>query len=369
VTLFPKLNSLVVNRERFESLTDQQRTVLRDAAARTLDVALAGTVDDSEAAQGYCEVIGSVVLASDSDVAAFTAAVGPVYEALEQDVTTKDLIARIRELKAQMAPPAPVAACARASVEAAAVVSPLDGVLTTSFTRDELASSPLLYDNGEINDQNWGDFTFTLDRGHFTMVQKNALDTYTMKGVFAVDGDTVTLDLDNGEQFAMRWAVDGDTITLERDDTVGISPTPFVLRPWTKQPSADAATIPDGTYSRVATKGLAEEMGLDLEIVEPMLGADGEIPISLEITEGRWTHFYADDGGVLQPGDFGTYSYDVHGNWVAVSDNTESHGRSLTFSWTLDAGVLTLTPGSSGDEDPPTDDERLMMEGAYRQER
>lgn len=52
------------------------------------------------------------------------------------------------------------------------VATALDGVWTTSVTEDELASSPLLYEPDEVNDQNWGDLTFTFDKGHFTYTQR-----------------------------------------------------------------------------------------------------------------------------------------------------------------------------------------------------
>jgi hypothetical protein len=55
---------------------------------------------------------------------------------------------------------------------AANVDTALDGVWTTSVTEDELASSPLLYEPDEVNNQNWGDLTFTFDKGHFTYTQK-----------------------------------------------------------------------------------------------------------------------------------------------------------------------------------------------------
>jgi hypothetical protein len=114
------------------------------------------------------------------------------------------------------------------------VATALDGVWTTSVTEDELASSPLLYEPDEVNDQNWGDLTFTFDKGHFTYTQKNAKDSYESAGTFMVDGDTVELNLDNGEHFVMRWNIDGDTLTFERDDALGIAPTPLVLNAWTR---------------------------------------------------------------------------------------------------------------------------------------
>jgi hypothetical protein len=114
------------------------------------------------------------------------------------------------------------------------VATPLDGVWTTSVSEDELASSPLLYDHQEVNDQNWGDLAFTFDRGRFTFTQENARDSYQSAGTFTVDGDTVELNLDNTEHFVMRWHIEGDTLTFERDDALGTAPTPLIINPWTR---------------------------------------------------------------------------------------------------------------------------------------
>jgi hypothetical protein len=111
VTLFPKVESLVANSERFAALTDEQREVLADAAARTRDGVVAATIADAEQAQAYCADIGSVVLASDEQMAAFTAAAGEVYAALEQDPTTAALITSIGDVKAQADPGPSVEAC------------------------------------------------------------------------------------------------------------------------------------------------------------------------------------------------------------------------------------------------------------------
>ena len=34
----------------------------------------------------------------------------------------------------------------------------------------------------------------------------------------------------------MRWSIDGDKLTLTRDESLGIGPTPFVIKPYTRQP-------------------------------------------------------------------------------------------------------------------------------------
>ena len=124
---------------------------------------------------------------------------------------------------------------APAEAASPAVATPIDGVWTTSITRDQLAGSPLLLDAAEVNDENWGDMTFTFERGRFIFEQENPRGSYSAAGAVRVDGTTLRLDLENGERFAMRWSVDGDELTLARDEALGISPTPFVLTPWTRQ--------------------------------------------------------------------------------------------------------------------------------------
>ena len=114
------------------------------------------------------------------------------------------------------------------------VVSPIDGVWTTTITLEELASSPLLYDQGEVNDENWGEFTLTFDRGRFVGTQDGD-STTPISGTFEVDDDTVRLILENAEIFVMRWSIEGDVLTFERDESLGIVPTPFVIKPWTRQ--------------------------------------------------------------------------------------------------------------------------------------
>jgi len=102
VTLYAKSDSLVINQQVFEELSGDQQGLLRAAAARTRDWAVANTTRDSEAARHFCETGGRVVLASAADLDALEDAVRPVYEELERDPTTRALIAQIRVLKGQL---------------------------------------------------------------------------------------------------------------------------------------------------------------------------------------------------------------------------------------------------------------------------
>jgi TRAP-type C4-dicarboxylate transport system substrate-binding protein len=111
VTFFPKVNSLVVNEKVLSGLTEDQRKILRDAAANTRAWAIETTPTDATAAQHYCESGGSVVLAPAAAVTALEKATKPLYRELEQDPSTKQLIAEIRAIKATSSDTSPVEAC------------------------------------------------------------------------------------------------------------------------------------------------------------------------------------------------------------------------------------------------------------------
>lgn len=252
VVLFPKINALVINRDRLGGLDDHQQAVVREAAQRALEGVLGDAIDDAVMAQRHCESLGDVAVASADDLAAFTSAVQPVYDELEADPATKDLITRIRVLKSATPNPAPVAACTHATNQ---------------------------------------------------------------------EAPTAT---DDGQAF------------------------------------------PNGTYTRLVTRTDATERGLDPSVVDPMLGDDGVIPISLVIKDGRWTLKVTEDNGVTEVGDLGTYSYDDQGHWVQVSESGGCRGCRASIDWSFTDDVLTLTFAAAQEQRPPTDDERLMVEGDYQ---
>ena len=121
-------------------------------------------------------------------------------------------------------------------VRAEAKPSPLDGVYRASFTREELARSPLLDESGEINDENWGGLTLTFDEGHVTFEQENDVTSTSTSGTYELDDDTILLDftegVNAGETFAVRWSLFRDKLTFTRDEALGIIPTPYLIEPW-----------------------------------------------------------------------------------------------------------------------------------------
>lgn len=121
-----------------------------------------------------------------------------------------------------------------APVSSSAGATPIDGVWTATWTLDELAAAPLL-DPSEVNDENWGQYTLTFAQGQATAAQTNPKKTSTFTGTFHIEGDTITWTLGT-DQFVMRWSISGDQLTLTRDDSLGIGPTPFIVKPFTRQP-------------------------------------------------------------------------------------------------------------------------------------
>src|SRR5207247_411224 len=73
---------------------------------------------------------------------------------------------------------------------ATTITSPLVGTYRTSFTLDELSKSPLLYDDTELNRDNWGDLTITFGAdGRVTFNQSNPSTASSTSGRYTPAGD------------------------------------------------------------------------------------------------------------------------------------------------------------------------------------
>jgi outer membrane protein assembly factor BamB/class 3 adenylate cyclase len=127
---------------------------------------------------------------------------------------------------------------APSSAPTASASTPLDGTYVTSFTRDELVASPLLTDAGEINDANWGKLTLMFSGGLVTSTLENDVTHGSACGTYAIRGDAVALSFTEGdsagETFGFRWTLKEGTLTFRRDESLGVGPTPYLIKPWTK---------------------------------------------------------------------------------------------------------------------------------------
>ncbi|HSL42853.1 MAG TPA: hypothetical protein VK897_05440, partial [Anaerolineales bacterium] len=112
VVFFPKFQVLFANGAAYEKLSEAQRSILREAAIATQRKAIAEHPSEVDAAAAWCADGGTVVMASDEQVAAFEAAAQPVFASLEKDPLNAELIADIRELKAKTEASPGASACA-----------------------------------------------------------------------------------------------------------------------------------------------------------------------------------------------------------------------------------------------------------------
>ncbi len=96
--LFPKVNSLVMNSAAYTSLTDDQRAVLRDAAAAMVTSSIATLSSTAVDAETYCRNGGAIVHMAERDKLELLRAAQPVIADLRQDPSTSSLIDRIEAL-------------------------------------------------------------------------------------------------------------------------------------------------------------------------------------------------------------------------------------------------------------------------------
>jgi TRAP-type C4-dicarboxylate transport system substrate-binding protein len=239
VTLWPKPVTVVINQKVFASLTASQQNALQQAGASAIARQLAYRQgEEGRDREVLCQRGLRFLRASNQELAELRRAVQPVYDQLERNAQTRSLLQQIQAMKqetrASATPHAPT--CSPSDSAAAAAdqkASPLDGVYRTSFTREELAKSPLLAEAGEVSDENWGEFTLTFDHGRVTVTQRNDVTSGSTSGTYTINGKAITLRFtaggNAGETFAAHWSLYRDVLTFKRN---GALPTSYLVRPW-----------------------------------------------------------------------------------------------------------------------------------------
>jgi TRAP-type C4-dicarboxylate transport system substrate-binding protein len=111
VIFYPKFQTLFANGTVFEKLSEGQRSILREAAAAAQKKAIAEHPSEADGARAWCDNGGTIVMASQEQVAAFEAAAMPVFDEIEKDPLNAKLVAAIHELKANTKPAPGAEAC------------------------------------------------------------------------------------------------------------------------------------------------------------------------------------------------------------------------------------------------------------------
>ena len=114
LVLYPKINTLVINRGLWNGLSDDERRTIEQAADATRAWATAAMPSTAGEAAAYCQRGGTIFTAPAEGIAEFKAAVAPAIARLEKDPATKALMAKIRALTASTPAPAPLTPCSPA---------------------------------------------------------------------------------------------------------------------------------------------------------------------------------------------------------------------------------------------------------------
>ena len=100
VVLWPKPQTIVMNRKQYDRLTSDQRQILATAGRDALAPELKRISRDQQVGlSALCEAGLAVSTATPSDLAASRRAVGPVYSRLARDPSTRRWIAQITRFR------------------------------------------------------------------------------------------------------------------------------------------------------------------------------------------------------------------------------------------------------------------------------
>ena len=261
LTLFSKVNSVVINSKRFAALDQAQQGVLRDAATATRDWGVKAMPATADEAKRHCQNGHTVVLATPADLAAFQRAAQPVYADLEKDAQTKALIAGIRGLASRTAPPPPVAACGPAaavtpSVQPAAGTFP-DGVYRKTVSEQAMLAAGV---SGRDAKDHAGLWTMTFDKGIFTIQQRG----YPAgRGVYCLSDGKITVaegrtrcgGTDGRVIFTATWQLDNDQLRFTPTGGDNDAPPGTVDQRAIRRRTVDEDRLTHRGSSRLAVEG------------------------------------------------------------------------------------------------------------------
>ena len=329
VNLWPRPLVIVMGSEAFESLTDEQRSALRAAAAAAVPEALAADrEEDEEAADTLCRRGMTFATGSESDLAELRAALEPVYVDLRRDPQTRSYIDAITSLKREITASTETPVCdLEGGVSASAFP---EGTYESTVTEEDWLKAAW-------DDPTTGTFTMELDSGDVTTYEPETGEI-GFRGTYTVFRDQIELTGPE-DTVTARWSFDGRRLSFA--DIVG--PVPYVVvmgsHPWVR---VGAKPTPiDGVYEFTTT--LADFEGLPSPQVVENYGEhrwvlDGG---RFEMTQkngasDRWTK-----GKYVVRGNIVVFTVEDYGG-VSPNGAYEKPGEVYTYTWSLYRDQLTL---------------------------
>ncbi|TCC43303.1 TRAP transporter substrate-binding protein [Kribbella sindirgiensis] len=248
VVLWPKVFVLSFSRQRFEALTEQQRSWIRDAAQRATRASVEATYEESAIAGEMCSDGIRFITATPGEVAGLRRKLQPVLDRLAADPKSGPMLKDIQAI-ATANPLADVPnvpeACRQTGKEAPAAKIPQQvsalpsGVYRVEITLEDVHAAGL--DNSDGNSGTW---TLTVRNGTFEVRCRPIGDPSDDCGGTITDGVLGAGDLrgtghqvwlvpkgkDHPVQFT--WAVDGNTLVLSESSAP--KGAEMILEPWQK---------------------------------------------------------------------------------------------------------------------------------------
>jgi TRAP-type C4-dicarboxylate transport system substrate-binding protein len=248
VVLWPKVFVLSFSRQRFEALTEQQRSWIRDAAERATKASVEATYEESAIAAEMCGDGIRFITAAPGEVAGLRRKLQPVLDRLAADPKSGPMLKDIQAI-ATANPVADVPnvpeACQQTGKEAPATKIPQEvsalpnGVYRVEITLEDVHAAGL--DN---SDGTTGTWTMTVRNGTFEVrcrpigdpsddcggtITDDVLGAGDLRGT----GHQVWL-VPKGKDHPGRftWAVDGNTLTFS--DSAALKGAEMILEPWQK---------------------------------------------------------------------------------------------------------------------------------------
>jgi TRAP-type transport system periplasmic protein len=229
VNLWPRPLVIVMGKEAFASLTDEQQAALREAAAAAIAEALeASRAEDEEAAAVLCRRGMTFAAASESELAELRTALEPVYAELAADQESKSYIDAITSLKSEVAVAAEAPACTSTEPPTASPIP--DGTYETTVTEAD-------YRKGGVAEE-VGAFP-----GVFRLIFENGLDV-TMIGPdgegeqrsYTVFRDQIEIPVAHDFMITARWSFDGKALTFTDVKIPGVDGPNAVTVIWSSHP-------------------------------------------------------------------------------------------------------------------------------------
>lgn len=232
LNLWPRPLVIVMGKEAFASLTDEQQSSLRDAAAAAIPKALeASRAEDEEAAAVLCKRGMTFAAASESELAALRSALEPVYAELTADPETKSNIDAITDLKTEIAASAEAPACTSTEPPASEIPN---GTYETRLTKADWLKAG--FSEEEASQSEVGVYTMIFDDGDLTLLGPDG--EIGLRGSYTIFRDQIETYIAWDYTITAHWSFDGKTLTFTDIDCCGGDAAPETVtwgsHPWVK---------------------------------------------------------------------------------------------------------------------------------------